>query len=116
MDQRQLEILQHALGADQYGRGGGHRNHFCAGGDDEETCKQLVAMGYMRVFAPNASPLPYYNCTVTDAGKSAMLDASPKPPKLTRGQRRYRQYLAHDSGLSFREWLKYYGATEAEGE
>jgi hypothetical protein len=24
--------------------------------------------------------------------------------------------LAHDSGLSFREWLKYYGTTEAEGE
>ena len=29
---RQLAILQHALGLDQYGHGTFYRNHYCAGG------------------------------------------------------------------------------------
>ena len=53
----QLEILQHALGVDQYGRGEMYRNHFCAGGDDEATCRELVEMGYMATFT--RSYLPY---------------------------------------------------------
>ena len=28
------------------------------------------------------------------------------PPKLTRGQLRYRRYLNADSGMSFKDWLK----------
>ncbi len=106
MTARQLEILQHALGVDQHGQGEMYRNHFCAGVGDEPDCRELVAMGYMYVFRPNASPYPYYNCAVTDAGKAAMLAESPKPPKLTRGQRRYRQFLAADCGLGFGEWLR----------
>ena len=102
----QLSILQHALGHDQYGRGGGYRNHFCAGGKDEEICRELVALGLMRVWAPNASPLPYYNCTVTDAGKQAVAEQSPQPPKLTRSQERYRRFLAADLGCSFGEFIK----------
>ena len=35
MTKRQLEILQHSLGVDQYGRGPQFRNHYCAGSDDE---------------------------------------------------------------------------------
>lgn len=101
---RQLEILQHSLGVDQYGQGRMYRNHFCAGGSDETTCQELVQMGYMRTFT--RSYLPYYNCTVTDEGKAAMLDQSPKAPKLTRSQERYRRYLRADTGESFREWLK----------
>lgn len=107
MKQRQLEILQHALGLDRFGQGQIHRSHFCAGLDDEPDCRALVEMGYMRVFAPNASPLPYYNCAVTEAGRAAVRSESPKPPKLTRGQRRYRDFLRADSGLSFGEWLRY---------
>ncbi len=106
MSPRQLEILQHSLGVDQYGQGSMYRNHFCAGGDDEETCRELVELGYMETFT--RPYLPYYNCTVTAAGKSAMLEHSPKPPKLSRSQQRYRRFLDQDSGLSFREWLKYY--------
>jgi hypothetical protein len=101
---RQLEILQHALGVDQYGRGQFTREHFCAGDDDEPACRELVAMGYMQNFT--RSWLPDYNCIVTAAGKAAMLSASPPAPVLTRSQKRYRQYLDADSGLSFREWLK----------
>ena len=40
--------------------------------------------------------------------KAVMLAESPKPPKLTRSQQRYRAYLKADTGGLFREWLKYY--------
>lgn len=106
LNAHQLEILQRALGVDVFGQGSMYRNHFCAGGGDETTCRELVAMGYMETFT--RSYLPYYNCTVTESGKAAMLAQSPKPPKLTRGQKRYRQFLNADSGISFREWLKWY--------
>jgi len=106
MTSQQLEILQHSLGVDQYGRGQMYRNHFCAGGSDEEICRELVAMGFMITFT--RTHLPYYNCTVTDEGKKAMLEQSPQPPKLTRSQQRYRRFLKMDTGLSFRDFLKYY--------
>lgn len=111
MTARQLEILQHALGVDQFGQGQIYRNHFCAGGDDEPTCRELVALGFMETFTRKW--LPYYNCLVTEAGKAAMLEHSPAPPKLTRGQQRYRRFLDADSGVSFGEWLKYYGRKRA---
>lgn len=106
MTTRQLEILQHSLGVDQYGQGEMYRDHFCAGGDDEVICRELVDLGYMRVFAPNASPLPYYNCRVTQEGKDAVRRESPPPPKLTKSQQRYRAFLKADTGRSFGEWLK----------
>lgn len=113
LSSRQLEVLQHSLGVDQYGQGEMYRNHFCAGGGDEDTCRELVALGYMRLW-PHANPetgetpgYPYYNCSVTEAGRLAMLQQSPKPPKLTRSQQRYRRFLKADTGTSFREWLKW---------
>lgn len=106
MTKEQLQILQHSLGLDQYGQGPITRNHFCAGGGDVQVCRSLVALGYMRVFALNASPLPYYNCSVTDAGIAAVRRESPPAPKLSRSQRRYRDYLKADVDRSFGEWLK----------
>jgi hypothetical protein len=100
----QLQILQHSLGVDQYGRGQHYRNHFCAGGKDEATCRELVAMGYMQQHA-TTDAFPYFNCSVTKEGKRAMAESSPVPPKLSRSQLRYRRFLSADSGLSFREWL-----------
>ena len=47
MNPRHLEILQHALGLDQYGHGKSHRNYFCAGEGDEADCRELVAAGLM---------------------------------------------------------------------
>jgi hypothetical protein len=111
LSQKQLEILQHSLGVDEYGRGQMFRNHFCAGGVDEDICRELVSIGYMETFT--RSWLPYYNCIVTDAGKSAMLEQSPKPPKLTRSQLRYRSYLNADTGKSFRSWLETEGKRAA---
>jgi hypothetical protein len=90
---------------DKYGQGHVYRNHFCAGASDEPTCRELVGMGYMQEHA-TTQVFPYYNCSVTELGKEAMLRESPKPPKLTRGQRRYREFLRADSGLTFGEWLK----------
>lgn len=107
MTPQQLQILQHALGVDEHGQGKQYRNHFCAGENDKTVCQELVAMGYMETF--ERPYLPYYNCMVTDAGKAAMLAESPKPPKLTRSQVRYRLFLSHDSGMRFGEWLKVYG-------
>jgi hypothetical protein len=108
MTVRQLEILQHALGLDRYGRGRETRNHFCAGSADEPTCRELIALGFMQQHR-TTEVFPYFNCSVTDEGKSAVRRESPKPPKLTRGQRRYRAFLRADCGYSFLEWLKYYG-------
>jgi len=83
-----------------------YRNHFCAGRKDEVVCRELVALGYMKNHY-TTEMLPYYNCSVTESGKAAMLAESPKPPKLTRSQQRYRRFLKADVGCSFREWLKY---------
>jgi hypothetical protein len=105
MTPRQLEILQHSLGVDQYGRGQQYRNHFCAGDDDEAVCRELIELGYMQQHR-TTELFPYFNCSVTEAGRWAMLAASPKPPKLTRSQQRYREFLDADSGLSFIEWIK----------
>lgn len=100
----QLQILQHSLGLDQYGQGPVTRNHFCAGGDDEPACRALVEMGYMATFS--RSYLPYYNCSVTASGVAAVQRESPPPPKLTRSQRRYLEFLRADTGRGFGEWLK----------
>jgi hypothetical protein len=105
MTPNQLSILQHSLGLDQYGQGPMFRNHFCAGGADEEVCRSLVALGYMREHETTEA-YPYYNCTVTKAGKEAVLRESPPPPKLTRSQRRYREFLHADTGRPFGEWLR----------
>lgn len=106
MKPRHLEILQHALGLDQYGqgRGGTPRNHFCAGVDDEPDCRELVSAGLM-VQHKRTEVFPDFDCSVTRAGRDAVRQHSPKPPVLTRSQHRYRKFLAHDSGMSFKEWL-----------
>ncbi len=106
MTDAELSILQHSYGADEYGRGGGYRTTFCAGDDDEPICRELVARGLMRVFAPNKSPLPYYNVAITVEGIEAMRRESPKPPKLTRSQKRYREWLRVSDLTGFGEWLK----------
>lgn len=102
---RQLEILQHSLGVDEYGQGAMYRNFFCAGGDDEPTCRELVDMGLMRQHKTTET-YPYFNCSVTDEGKKAVREQSPKPPKLSRSQKRYREFLNVDSDITFGEWLK----------
>lgn len=106
MTTEQLQILQHALGVDQYGQGTMFRDYFAAGDDDEPICRELIALGYMRQVATTAV-FQDFNCRVTTEGKAAMREASPKPPKLSRSQQRYRAFLKADTGWSFREWLRW---------
>jgi hypothetical protein len=110
MTPRLLEILQHALGVDEYGRTPKGftpytRNHFCAGEGDEPDCRELVALGFMVEHA-KTEWLPYFNCSVTDMGKKAMHAASPSAPKLTRSQKRYRAFLDADCDMTFFEYMK----------
>jgi hypothetical protein len=112
MTQSQLEILQHSLGVDKYGQGEMYRNHFCAGGSDESVCRELVTLGYMKQHKTTEA-YPYFNCSVTDEGKAAMIRESPKPPKLSRSQKRYREFLRADCDMKFGEWLKCQAAMHA---
>lgn len=108
VSKRQLEIMQHALGLDQYGQGAMYRNHFCAGGDTETVCRELVAMGLMKQHA-TTDLFPDFNCSVTEAGIAAVREHSPKPPKKTRSQLRYERFMSWNDafGGTFREFLEY---------
>ncbi len=103
-----LHILQHALGVDKYGRGNQFRRHFVTGPGsiDYPTCVDLVARGLMEKHRPSELTGGDDLFLVTPAGRDWMAANSPSPPKLTRGQRRYRRYLEAGSSLSFGEWLK----------
>jgi hypothetical protein len=109
MTPEQLTIMQHSLGLDQYGRGRAYRNHYCAGGRDAELCRDLVTLGYMTEHKPSqltgGDPL----FTVTASGKDYVRNGSPMPPpikKQTRSQKRYREFLACDTGFKFGEFLR----------
>lgn len=86
MNSAPLEILQHALGADQYGQiaKGRERNQYVSSPTPE--LQALVAAGHMHDHGYRE--LFRGHCyTVTDAGRAAMIAASPAPPKLTRTER-----------------------------
>jgi hypothetical protein len=102
-----LHILQHSLGVDGFGQGHQYRNHFVTGegSDDHPHCMALVERGLMTHRKANALTGGDDLFFVTDAGKAFVAEHSPKPPKLTRSQRRYRAYLKADCGVSFAEWI-----------
>lgn len=108
MTPEQLHIIQHSLGVDQYGRGSQYRNRFVTGPgtSDWTSCKALVEIGFMNDRGGHELYGDGAHCfCVTEAGKKAMAELSPKPPALTRSQKRYRAFLNADCGISFREWL-----------
>ena len=110
MTARQLEILQHALGVDQYGRGNMYRNHFVTGqgSDDYPTCTELVSMGLMFNHGKHSLAGGDDCFSVTDKGKVAMKMNSPAPPKLSPAKLRYQRYLrVADCFASFKDFLKY---------
>lgn len=106
MTPEQLQILQHALGADEYGQTPKYASARNFYNTDDDECAELVALGFMVEF-PKRSWIPGVMLAVTDAGKLAMREASPKPPKLTRSQLRYRRFLDADCDMSFRDWIRY---------
>ena len=105
-----LHILQHSLGLDQYGAGSQYRNHFVTGegSTDFDDCRALVADKLMTESAGNALSGGDSVFRVTQKGVDFVALNSPKrppEPKLTRSQKRYREFLKDASGLSLREWL-----------
>lgn len=107
-DAKQLHILQHSIGADEFGRQRHDRNHFVTGegSDDYPHCMALVEACLMTRRAGSAISGGDDIFHVTPAGRAYVAEHSPKPPKLTASQRRYADYLDADSGMSFGEWLK----------
>lgn len=108
MDAKQLHILQHSLGLDEYGRGTFYRNRFVTGvgSKDHADCMALHEQGFMTRVA-NVEMFggdDYF--TVTELGKLAVVEDSPAPPKLTRSQQNYQDWLNYDSSLSFIEYVK----------
>lgn len=110
MVKEHLYILQHSIGADQYGRivRGGGRNHFVTGegSTDYPHCMALVAAGLMTRRAGSVISGGDDIFQVTEAGKRYVTENSPPPPRLTRSQRRYEEFLDADCGLTFGEWLR----------
>ncbi|MBY2911394.1 hypothetical protein [Rhizobium leguminosarum] len=116
MDAKQLHILQHSLGIDQYGRGRMYRDHFVTdeGSNDHADCMALTSLGYMTRRA-NVSMYGGSDLfRVTDAGKVAAVEASPAPPTISASKQRYLDYLDADSSLSFGDWLKWKSKQRAE--
>lgn len=108
MNPKQLHILQHSLGLDDYGRGRAYRNHFATGteSDDYADCLALVEAGLMQGHGRQGIGGGMFGFTVTDAGKAAIREHSPKPPKVSRSRARYLQFLDADCDCTFGEWLK----------
>lgn len=103
----QLSILQHSLGLDQFGQGNSYRNHYCS--DPTADLQALVDAGYME----DRGEIPMWGnqngYTVTEAGREAIREFSPKPPpprKTTRSQRRYRAFLRSETSSSFIDWVQ----------
>lgn len=110
LTQEQLHNLQHAIGADQYGRivRGGGRNFFGTDKDskDGQVCESLVVLGLMwpRGFYELYQEHVYH---VTEAGIDAVRKCSPSPPKVSRSKRRYQEWIDNASdSYSFGDWLK----------
>jgi hypothetical protein len=105
-----LHILQHSLGVDAHGRGRQYRNHFVTGpgSSDHGDCCVLAELGLMTRRKVSALSGGDYIFTVTPKGVEYVALNSPAPPpepKLTRSQKRYREWLDADPGYSFAEWL-----------
>jgi len=110
MDKNLLHILQHSLGVDQYGQGNQYRNHFATdpGCKDFQLCEQLSGMGLMKDLGKREIWGAMHCFVVTQKGIDAVAKESPNPPKLSRSQKRYQEYLEFsDCFDSFREFLEY---------
>lgn len=112
---KQLDLMRHALGYNYSPRH--DRNMFCAGigTDDHAEILKLCDVGLMRAGrAINEGTSRYY--FVTEEGHALVRAKQPPAPKLTRSQKRYREWLHADVGCSFREWLGIKSKAEREHE
>lgn len=105
-----LDILQHALGTDKFGRGTMYRDYFVAGPghSDFDTCCDAVASGLMNRHA-NSHVIGGNVFIVTAAGRTYVKDHSPKVDARQRRKDRYSRYLDISDvmpDLTFREFLR----------
>jgi hypothetical protein len=108
MNPELLHILQHSLGLNRYGQGSTYRNYYVAGGKDSDKCRELVALGYMEERKGNclSGGDPVFH--VTSKGVDYVALNSPLPPKLTRSQKTYQEYLKlGDCFDNFKQFLMY---------
>lgn len=121
---RQLEMMQHALGLDQYGQ---PLDDYKGCSDDEfprcyrnryvtydvspcgRNCEEMIQAGWMA--KPSRQPSfigGMTNYFVTRAGYEAVKKFSPQPPRLSRAKQRWQDYLATDGVFpNFRAYLHY---------
>lgn len=105
-----LKILQHSLGVNEYGQGNQYRNHFATGpgSKDFDQCNELCKIGLMKDLGQKDLWGKYHCFVVTEKGKELVATESPKPPKLTRSQKRYQEYLEiGDCFDNFKHFLAY---------
>lgn len=108
LTQEQLHILQHALGLAQNDRPPAYRNRYVVEPDCDsfDDCRSLVDAGLMVDHGAHRIAGGMHCFSATDEGERIAREAwESAKPKLTRAQRRYRDWLASDCGLSFGEWL-----------
>lgn len=101
-------LLHHTLGITNPEQDS-YRNFFEASDDhgDIDGLLLLCADGLMKeVKSPSFCHDGSRTFVVTEIGKVVAHETRPKPPKLTRGQLRYRTYLRSESDQSFGDWLK----------
>lgn len=106
-----LQILQHSLGVDQFGRGNQYRNHFVTGegSTDHPVCMEAVNRGLMTRHAGNALTGDMDLFYVTEAGKVYVAENSPKPDRKQKNRDRYSRYLSVSDcmpDLTFGDFLK----------
>ena len=108
----QKEMLLHALGLDLARAEAPTRDYYLTRGDDLDACA-LVAAGLFVSCGARDWLCGDTTFRVTEAGKTEgrRIWAEDRP-KLTRGQRRYRDWLRADCGLRFGEWLKQTGGQD----
>lgn len=117
-----LHILQHALGLDDYGRDSKgrmpadieepYRNRYVVGPDSDawKLCMEHVEAGRMTRHDECKSWTGGMSCfCVTALGLRFVSEHSPRPPKVTRNQQRYLDWLRVSDvcpDLSFGQFLK----------
>lgn len=105
----QAHILQHALGLPTRPDPPAYRNRYVVGPDCDgfADCRALVEAGLMIDHGPRRIFDGMHCFAATQAGERIAREAwQAAQPRLTRAQRRYRQWLDADSGLTFGEWLR----------
>lgn len=104
-----LQILQHTIGADQFGDFGTYpsRNHFVTseGSKDIKHCRELVALGLMREHPAKSfcRDCPWFS--VTGEGIEAVKMFSPPTPKISRSKARYQRFLEY--GECFKNFIEF---------